>query len=314
MTQAHHSALKALALCGQMLLGLCLYGMERIGTPGYGAMLLSVPYVLLCLRLGRGAEGKRGPGRWPLFLALWLDGQIALWGLSALCRALLSDYPTWLHPIAAALFAWAAAQPRALSIAAKPLAWLIGLPLLYCGVSALPQGSVENLFPLLGDGWMRILQGGLWMLGCAATACAPLRGHSARALPLMGALGASVLTGLFFAWLLPYPALRQSAFLADRLLLPAQLSHPLGGWPLLSCGLLLLFAAALAISLDGCAGAFPARREKMARLLLALSLIPAAAFPTRQVLDGLLLLAPLRGALVPVGCLLLRWKGRAAHA
>lgn len=308
-----HSVLSALALYGQTVIGLCLYLLEKTGTPGYGAMLLSAPYVLLCLSLSRGTEEVKGPVRWPLLLALWIDGQIALWGISALCAKLLSDYPPWLYPIAAALFAWVAAQPRALSIAARPLCWLIGLPLVYCAVSALPQGNVGHLFPLLGEGTSGVLRGGAWMLGCTATACVPPRGV-AKPSTLTAALAAGIFTALFFAWLLPYSALRRPMALADRLLLPAQLSHPLGGWPLLSCAFLLLLIATLTASLSRCAACFSAKYEKKARLLLALSLIPAAAFPTRQVLEGLLFLAPLRGVLVPIGCLLLRWKRRVTHA
>lgn len=309
-----------IGLYGQMLTGLCLFLTKYAGTPAWLAVGLAGPFLLLCRFLGKRARPLRGRLR---FLAAagvaWLDALAAYTLLCALCVSLLPD----LHPFLPAALTGAFAvygvsgRDRAVTALSRPLAALMLLALVFAALTALPQGRIGRLFPLLGEGADRVALGAVWTWGCAATACFPrlLRREedalSPSGLPLGAALLAAVLTALLHALLLPFPALVRPALAVDRLALLREASPPAAAWSLLTAALLLLLFYAVLSSLKmacRCIAGAGGGGGWGAAVLLTLLMLPVGASQNQGVLRLLILALPLRAGIVL--CLLVSLLGK----
>lgn len=334
------ATLTGLSLYGQVILGLALYVYDHVSTPGYLSVLLTLPAALaaalLCLALTRRAPqgqpllswalGKGGGKLASLMLSavFWLDGQVAVYGLTAVVQDVLPNMSGLGIALAVALMmalALGSGEDHALPRLARLMGWGLPIAFLLCFAMALSQGKGGHLFPLLGFGGSRILRGGLWLGGCLAGVCCPLvlpqpsacgpalAARPALLLrPLLLAMAAAALTALFSAFLLPVYALARPETLGWRLLLVTHVSPSLAGWSLFLWAMLFLLLITLAagVSRAACLMAWAVGKPAPSRALiggLLLLQLPAAAFNGER-LEGLLeRAAPWRGP-VTLGVLL----------
>ena len=311
-----------IGLYGQTLTGLCLFLTEYIGASAWLAVGLAGPFLLLCRCLAKRGRPLKGKAR---FLAAagtaWLDALAAYTLLCALCVSLLPDLHPFLPAALTGVFAVAglSERDRAVTALGRPLAALILLAVFLSALTALPQGRIGRLFPLLGKGADRLAAGALWTWGCGATACFPwlLKREEDRdapsppGLPLAAALLAAVLTALVHALLLPFPALTRPAWAVDRLVLLREASPPAAMWPLLTAALLLLLFYTLLSSLKTacrCIAGAGARGGRGTAALLTLLMLPVGASQDREAIRLLILALPLRA--VAALCLLLSLRGK----
>ncbi|MBR1586438.1 MAG: hypothetical protein IJ662_12930 [Clostridia bacterium] len=300
---------EGLHLYAQVTIGLCLFLTEWAGTPGWISILLTLPWLLLCLVLRKRVKARPGKTAWLIAaVAAWLDGALAYYALCVLCRGLLPDRNPWLVAGMLAAFAIAAGgRCGVFPILARPVAPLIIVPLLYCAGAALPHARVGHLFPLLGRGGASIGWAAVWMCGCVSTAALPASpwktgdGHSSPG-TIVAFLIAGAATALLYALLLPYLALTRADGLAEKWMLPTHLSGPIAIWPLLIMALLLLLFFSLSFSLARTADALARAQGRFSpsRLTVcvpALLMLPLGAVMTAGVRQALIVSSPIRAML-----------------
>lgn len=329
---ARERSLRAgIGLYGQVLIGFCLFLAEYAGTPAWLSILGAFPFLWLCLFLASRARPMGPVARLTAAAVFWLDALAAYLTLCALCMALLPDHSPWLLSILLAAFAAGTGRETGgtVSVLSRPAALVIFLPLVYCAAAALPEGSLGRLFPLLGEGPERIALGAAWACGCVSSACFPWLHEKdglrrPPRLPVGAALLLGGLTGLFFAYLLPYPMLSRPALFARRLMLAEQFSSSAAIWPLLTAVLLFLLLYALVSSLRagaGCVAAVRGRGKAAPGIeaLMLLPMLPMGAAQSRIAQEVLLILLPARALLTLLLLLFLQrkkapGKGAAPHA
>ncbi len=315
-----------IALYGQILAGLSLFGTAYAGSPAWLCVLGTAPYLFLCRFLSRREAALGKVSQLAAAAAALLDALAVCVPLCSLCQKLLSGLHPWAAaaiPVGFAVFA-AGGKNRALGILSRPAAWFIFLPLLLCAAALLGQTSVSRLFPLLGRGIGSIGIGAAWMCGCVSCACLPMeppvRGSRRPLAPLLAGLLLGAATAAFHALLLPYAALTRPSSPAEKLTLLNRFFAPAWAWPLLIFALILLLFFALSSALDTavgmlCAAGGQPQNARLFSILFALFLLPAGAAQSRALLRILIWALPAR-ALLTAGlllCLNLK-KGRASRA
>ena len=336
-------ALNAMGVYAQLLAGFALFLYDRVGTPGYLCLPLSLAYVLPLWAMGR-AVARRGipaarESRWiygALALVRFIDGQILFSCFCAFLRDVMPDTSVWGMALAAALLCAFALDGKrdALPSLGRLLKWLIGALLLYCLFISLPHGKIDHFFPLLGWGPQTIGHGTLWLTGAVCGGVWPLILPAAREqnelvsqsktglISWAGAMGLGLITYLLSVWLLPVYAMVRPQTLGWRLMLIAHMTPSIPAWSMEVIALMLLFSLTLchSVSQTGALLARCAKKEAPGRwvpLALLLLLIPAGAADSVNVRQALLLFAFLRGpaALLLVGLFFLKsLRGREAKA
>lgn len=328
--------LSGVQLYAQTAVGLALYLYDRVSTPGYLSLLLTLPYLLAVSALARRAKkraengdpwgsGSLGRGlSLAAALVCMLDAQLLFFALCAIAEDVMPDLP----PLTAAL---TLALAMGLSVSgchardalprlARPVRWFAAAALGFCALSALPYGQADHFFPLLGSGHASVGRGALWMCGACAGCvwtwlspggeeCPPAR---TLLLPWARSAAAGIATMLISVWLMPFFFMARPETAGWRLLTLTNMTPSVPAWSLNVLGLCSVLLLALCASLsragellirfagrDGPSPAFS--------FLLPLLLIPAA-LPSTGAQDALVRAAPWRAAatVAILGMMLLR--------
>lgn len=325
-------ALSGVSVFVQTVIGCCLYLFDRVSTPGYLCVLLSMgsagAFYAAASFLQRRADPEKGVLKTYLGAAgekaaavllavcLLMDAQLASFSLCAVMSEVLPDVSTLLVALAVFLltaFAIGGRDQYALPRLSRILRWVLILFLLWPLFRALPQGNRGHLFPLLGQGAGSIFSGALWMTGCAAGAVYPwLLPKGAPEEKMMregkkkgiGSLLGGGLFGCVFAlaaaFLLPFYALARPETLGWRLMIFGTLSPSLIGWSLNVWAILFFLLLGMSAGVTRAASLLSAAAEKSASspflltFLLFLQL-PLAALHTDDAALVLVMLSPLRG-------------------
>ncbi len=294
------SGMNALNAYAHLCIGFSLYLYGHASTPGYLSTLLAVPPLLLFFLLGRflvrrkkmglsvtaSAAGPGGAKFFDLcfFLLHLLDAQLALFALCAVVIDAMPDFGRLSAALSAALFcALGYGEDESLYRLSRPLKWLIGALLLYCGIAAVPHGKASHFFPLSGGGAASIIQGAVWMTGAVSSGIWPLLTHEEKepsgsffsaVRPSLAAVGLGIATYLAAVWLMPYYTMKRPESTGWRMLLLVHMTPSVPAWSMEVIGLLLLLLAAVTYSASQAAFALSrfGGKQKKPRCLTALLL------------------------------------------
>lgn len=329
-------ALDAIGVFVQLLIGFSLYLYGSVSTPGYLALLLTIPYILLLLGLGRfllvrtppdgdpvsAAVGNRGAVCFYLMFALihLADAQLTFYALCALLQDVLPEQnPLWTALAVAAGCAYALDSRRehVLPRLGRVTKWVVGALLLYCLACAVPHGKTAHFFPLLGYGPGSIFIGALWLCGAVCGGVWPLltpRGEDLASLysptkaalfPWLRAVFFGVLAYAVSVWLMPVYSLARASTVGWRLLLLAHMTPSIPAWSMEVTGLILLFLLCLARSanqtcawLSRCAG--QRKSSRFLPLLILLFAVPASVLKLPAIQRFFVAAAPFRALLMLV--------------
>lgn len=345
-------ALSGLSLYGQLMIGLSLYLYDHVSTPGYFSVLLVLPFLLmLCLACRWMLRKHQGDNRtifsaagnrmgkfaailWALIC--WLDGQLAFYALCSMVSNILPTISSFLVALAIAVtvaFALGGRGREGLARLSRLMGWLIFLCILYCAAIGFPYGDDGHLFPLLGYGPGRIFRGGLWLCGCAASACLALllpgeklqedalrENRKCMRRSLGTAVVLAAITALLSAYLLPLYALARPETTGYRLLLLARITPSVAAWSLLVCATMFLMLMTLGTGVQRGAQLFSiaAGKKEIPFSLttgLLLSYVPWGALNIQPLEDMLIRIAPYRSGMAILALMLLflggwrtKWK------